>query len=117
MCEVLRYHAMQRPEQRAFVLLERGEREGESLTFAELDERARVIAHALHERGLAGERVILAYPSCVEFVAALFGCFYAGVTAIPSAVAGRGYGADRLRGILSDAGAAAILGRTPVTDQ
>ncbi|GAC1305161.1 MAG: fatty acyl-AMP ligase [Steroidobacteraceae bacterium] len=100
---------MQRPGQRAFVYLERGEREAASLTFAELHHRAGVIAAALHDRGLAGQRVILAYPTCLEFVATLFGCFYAGVIPIPSAVADRGYGADRLRAILSDAGAAAIL--------
>jgi acyl-CoA synthetase (AMP-forming)/AMP-acid ligase II len=115
--EVLRWQAARRPEQRAFVCLERGEREAGSLTFAQLNERARAIAQALIDRGLTGQTVILAYPSCLEFVAALFGCLFAGAIAIPSPVATRGYGAERLRAIASDAGASMILTLRSVRDQ
>jgi acyl-CoA synthetase (AMP-forming)/AMP-acid ligase II len=107
--EVLMWHALHRPDQRAFVYLERGEREAGSLTYAELDTRARTIAGALRSRGLVGRRAILAYPTSLEFVAALFGCLYAGVTAIPVPVASRGYAADRLRAILADGDAATVL--------
>jgi len=108
-CDVLRWRATQSPEQRAFVLLDRGERESGSLTFAELDARARVIAHALQDRALAGRPVVLAYPTCLEFIAAVFACTYAGAIAVPSPIATRGYGAERLKAILSDVGAATIL--------
>ncbi len=46
----------------AFSFLEDGEREGDRLTFAELDLRARAIGAFLAGAGLAGERVLLLYP-------------------------------------------------------
>jgi acyl-CoA synthetase (AMP-forming)/AMP-acid ligase II len=107
--EALIWQAAHRPEKRAFLFLERGERETESLTFGELDLRARAIAQALHDNKLRGQRVILAYPSCLEFVAALFGCFYAGAIAVPAPVASHGHSLARIRTILADAEAAAIL--------
>jgi acyl-CoA synthetase (AMP-forming)/AMP-acid ligase II len=107
--DVLIWQAKHRPDKRAFLHLERGERETESLTFSELHLRARAIAHALEENELAGRRVIVAYPSGLEFVAALFGCFYAGVTAVPVPVAGYGNSVARIRAIWSDAEAAAVL--------
>jgi acyl-CoA synthetase (AMP-forming)/AMP-acid ligase II len=107
--EILMWQARHRPDKRAFLHLERGERETQSLTFAELHLRAQAIAHALQKNELGGQRVILAYPSGLEFVAALFGCFYAGVVAVPVPVASYGNSAARLRAIWSDARAAAVL--------
>lgn len=107
--EVLAAHSRRTPDRRAVTMLDRGERESESLTFAQLDARARVVAHALLSHGLRGERVVLAYPTCVEFVAALFGCFYAGAIAVPSPMPRRGHAEARFAGILHDASAAAVL--------
>jgi acyl-CoA synthetase (AMP-forming)/AMP-acid ligase II len=107
--EVLIWQAKHRPDKRVLLYLERGEREIESLTFAELHLRAHAIAHALQENELGGRRVILAYPSGLEYVAALFGCFYAGVVAVPVPVASYGNSAARIRAIWSDAQAAAVL--------
>jgi acyl-CoA synthetase (AMP-forming)/AMP-acid ligase II len=107
--EVLIWQATHRPDKRVFLYLERGERETESLTFAQLHLRARAIAHALQDNELGGRRVILAYPSGLEYVAALFGCFYAGAIAIPVPVASYGNSVARIRAIWSDAEAAAVL--------
>jgi len=98
-----------RPDKRAFLYLERGEREGDSLTFAELHLRALAIADALQENELGGRRVILAYSGGLEYVAALFGCFYAGAIAVPVPVARYGNSAARIRAIWSDAKATAVL--------
>jgi acyl-CoA synthetase (AMP-forming)/AMP-acid ligase II len=107
--EILMWQATHRPDKRAFLHLERGERETQSLTFAELHLRAQAIAHALQKNELGGQRVILAYPSGLEYVAALFGCFYAGVVAVPVPVASYGNSAARIRAIWTDAQAAAVL--------
>jgi acyl-CoA synthetase (AMP-forming)/AMP-acid ligase II len=107
--EILIWQATHRPDKRAFLYLERGERETDSLTFAELHLRARAIADALQENELGGQRVILAYSSGLEFVAALFGSFYAGAIAVPVPVANYGNSAARIRAIWSDAKAAAVL--------
>ena len=107
--EVLAWWAKHRPDRRAFVFLERGEREAGSFTYAELDSRARVIARAVRDNGLVGQRVVLAYPTCLEFVAALFGCFFAGAIAVPAPVESHSRAASRLQGIRVDAAAAAVF--------
>src|SRR5579863_4985513 len=91
------------------MFLDRGERETDSFTFAELHRRAQAIAQVLLEKELGGRRVVLAYPSCLEFVAALCGCFYAGTVAVPAPVARYRNSLERIRTILRDAEAAAVL--------
>jgi acyl-CoA synthetase (AMP-forming)/AMP-acid ligase II len=55
-----------------------------ALTYGELDHQARAIAATLQAFGLAGERALLLYPPGLDYVAALFGCLYAGVVAVPA---------------------------------
>ena len=81
---VLGQHARQRPEQQAFVYLQDGQSDDQFVTYAQLDRRARAIAARLQEMGLAGQRVLLAYPHGLEFIAGFFGCLYAGCTAVPT---------------------------------
>jgi acyl-CoA synthetase (AMP-forming)/AMP-acid ligase II len=114
---VLHWQAARRPQKRAFVFLEGGEREAASLTYAELENRATALAQTLIERGLAGQRVVLAYPTCAEFVIALFGCFLAGVTAVPAPLAHRGSAFARVQAILSDSQAAAILSLSSLLEE
>src|SRR5258708_22121493 len=81
--EVLRYRALHQPEQRAFTFLENGEGESSHLTYGELDQRARSIGALLQGLKAAGERVLLLYPPGLDYVAAFFGCLYAGAIAVP----------------------------------
>ena len=81
--ELLRWRANQQPEESIYTFLTDGERQEESYTFAELDRRARIIGASLQEQTQAGERVLLIYPSGLDFIAAFFGCLYAGVIAVP----------------------------------
>ena len=76
----------------------------------ELDERARAVAVALDE----GEslRALLLYPPGLDFVAAFFGCLYAGVIAVPSyppAPSRPGRGQPRLQAILADCAPSVVL--------
>lgn len=58
--------------------------EGEQrITYAELDRRARAVGCMLAGQRLAGEPVLLLYPPGIDFIAAFFGCLYAGVIAVP----------------------------------
>src|SRR3954453_19182722 len=54
------------------------------LPYQRLDERARTIPAMLQAEAEAGERVLLLYPPGLEFVAAFFGCLYAGAIAVPA---------------------------------
>ena len=54
------------------------------LTPGALDTRARGIAARLQAVGAIGERVLLLYPPGLEYIAAFFGCLYAGAVAVPA---------------------------------
>jgi acyl-CoA synthetase (AMP-forming)/AMP-acid ligase II len=86
--EVLRWRAEQRPDQRLYSFLPSGECEGPDQihwTVGDLDVRARAIAAELQSRGLQGERVLLIFQMGLDYIAAFFGCLYAGVLAVPVA--------------------------------
>ena len=97
------------PHRTAFIFLAEGETETERLTFAELDRRARAIGQGLIERGLGGERILLLHPPGLDFVAAYFGCLYAGSVAVTGYPPRQNHHTDRLRAIVIDACPAAAL--------
>ncbi len=80
----LRAHAKERSDAIAFATLADGQSPQATLTYEQLDRRARAIAVHLQNQGLAGGRVVLAYPPGLEFIAAYFGVLYAGGVAVPS---------------------------------
>jgi pristinamycin I synthase-3/4 len=82
--DLLRSRAGEGPDLPLYTFLAEGEREAGALTRGALDGRARAIAAALQEAGLAGERALLLFPPGLDFVAAFFGCLYAGVVAVPA---------------------------------
>ncbi|MCB9680311.1 MAG: AMP-binding protein [Alphaproteobacteria bacterium] len=87
--DLLRLQAATRGDRAALTFLRDGDASAVTWTFAELDRRARAIATALQARVPAGERVMLLHPQGLEYVAALFGCMYAGVLAVPLQPPGR----------------------------
>jgi len=117
---LLRSRADQRPDARAYTFLVDGEREGASLTYAELDDRARAIAVELRRRGVQpGDRALLIYPPSLDFLPAFFGCLYAGVIAVPTyppqpAQATRTL--PRLLSIVGDADVSIVLSSSTVVD-
>lgn len=54
------------------------------ITYGELDRRARAVGRVLAGRQLAGAPVLLLYSPGIDYLAALFGCLYAGAIAIPA---------------------------------
>jgi acyl-CoA synthetase (AMP-forming)/AMP-acid ligase II len=97
----------------AYTFLIDGEREGDTLTYGELDRRARSIAVLLAARGVrAGDRALLLYPPGLDFIPAFFGCLYAGVVAVPSYPPSPGQVAralPRLLAVAADAEASVVL--------
>ena len=81
--ELLRRRALQQPEHRAYTYLVDGEIEAAHLTYAALDRQARAIGALIQSCSASGERALLLYPTGLEFIAAFFGCLYAGVIAVP----------------------------------
>ncbi len=82
--DVLRTHADARPDAFAFGFLSDGQAVSAQLTYAQLDEQARVIGATLQQLTKPGDRAILLYQPGLEFVVAFLGCQYAGVVAVPA---------------------------------
>ncbi|MCW7541683.1 fatty acyl-AMP ligase [Aquabacterium sp. A7-Y] len=81
--ERLRAYVSQAGDRRAFVCLGEDNVEEETLTYRELDRRARALAVRLAATAGAGERALFLFPTCLSFVVAFFACLYAGVVAVP----------------------------------
>ena len=105
----LAYWAAHKPDDTAFVFLPEGELEEQRITYVELHARARAIADRLLTLNLQGQRALLLYPPGLEFIAALFGCFYAGVVAVPAYPPRRNRNMLRIQAIADDARASAAL--------
>jgi len=81
--DLLRDRTQQRPDLRVCTFLVDGEAKEVSLTYAELETRARAIAAELQSRHGRGDRALLLYPPGLEYIAAFLGCLYAGLVAVP----------------------------------
>src|SRR5688500_17203661 len=105
MAELLRRRAGERPHQTAFTFLPDGERTAGSetrWTYAELDRRATAIAAALSRQAAVGDRAVLVFPPGLDFIAAFFGCMYAGVLPVPATYPKPRRASSRLDAIVAD---------------
>src|SRR5262245_31255670 len=106
----LHRRALEQPEQIAYTFLSYGgESESESITYKELDLWARTISDTLHRRGAAGKPVLLFFPSGLEYIAAYFGCLYAGSIAVPAYVPQSARALPRIQAIVDDSQAEFVL--------
>lgn len=77
------------------------------LTYREVDEQARRLAHHLTQRGIGpGDRVAVACPNLVEFPVAYYGILKAGAVVVPMNVLMK---ADEIRYYLTDSSAKALI--------
>ena len=107
--DLLGQRAQYQSDQTAYVFLADGEVETAQISYGELDRQAQAIAAELQKRCRPGERALLLYPSGLEFIAAFFGCLYAGVIAVPVAVPRRHQHLARWQAIATDAQATLVL--------
>ena len=80
----LQRRAAQTPDQVALRFLAESAEQNVVLSYRDLDSRARTIAAALQANAELGDRAVLLFPSGPDYVAAFFGCLYAGVIAVPA---------------------------------
>ncbi|HJS07862.1 MAG TPA: aminotransferase class I/II-fold pyridoxal phosphate-dependent enzyme, partial [Pirellulales bacterium] len=112
--DLLRHRSAHLGHDRAFIYLVDGENEEVQLSYRELDRQARAIGGRLQSLGLTGERALLLYPAGLEFIAAFFGCLYAGVVAVPAYPPRRNRTMERIEAIATDAQAKIALTTTEV---
>ena len=82
--DVLRNRAMEQPHQTVYNFLVDGETEEISLTYGQLEQKAKAIAAYLQSVCSPQDRVLLLFPAGLDYITAFFGCLYAGVIAIPA---------------------------------
>jgi acyl-CoA synthetase (AMP-forming)/AMP-acid ligase II/acyl carrier protein len=107
--EVLQSYARSHPNDVPFTFLADGEKDEQHLSYASFDEKARKIGASLQQNGLEGERVLLLFPQSLEYLIALFGCFYAGVVAVPAYPPRNNRNLQRLLAIMENCDAGHIL--------
>ncbi|MFJ4114503.1 non-ribosomal peptide synthetase [Pseudomonas sp. NPDC089758] len=103
--QALAQRAAQTPDRIALRFLADAPGEQAVLSYRDLDLRARTIAAALQSRAAFGDRAVLLFPSGPDYVAAFFGCLYAGVIAVPAypPESSRQHHQERLLSIIDDA--------------
>ncbi|WP_019504308.1 fatty acyl-AMP ligase [Pleurocapsa sp. PCC 7319] len=99
--ELLSYRAQNQPDYTTYTFLQHGE-EVNRLTYFALDRQARAIAASLQSMEATSKRALLLYPPGLEFIAAFFGCLYAGVVAVPAYPPRRNQNLSRLLSIMED---------------
>ncbi|MBI3837083.1 MAG: aminotransferase class I/II-fold pyridoxal phosphate-dependent enzyme [Planctomycetia bacterium] len=107
--DLLRHRASHQAHDRAFTYLVDGETDELHWTYQELDRQARAVAGRLQGMGLEGQRALLLYPAGLDFIAAFFGCLYAGVVAVPAYPPRRNRSLSRIEAIADDAQARIAL--------
>ncbi|MGC1376181.1 MAG: HAD-IIIC family phosphatase [Anaerolineales bacterium] len=106
--DLLRWRAREDARRLAYVFVAGGA-DTARLTYEDLDRRSRAIGGFLQSLGGTGSRVLLLYPPGLDYIAAFFGCLYAGAVAIPSYPPRLNRPDARLQGIVSDSQAGIAL--------
>src|SRR5262245_19786330 len=101
--DVLHSRADHQPDRTAFLFLQDGEAVTASLTYETDPRQARAIAAHLQSMEPPVGQALLLYPSGLEFIAALWGCLYAGVAAVPMQPPRPKQSLARLQAIVADA--------------
>ncbi len=106
---LLTHRAKHQPLEIAFTFLNYGETESTSLTYAELHRAACSLAVRLQTLNLVGERALILHQPGFNYLIALFGCWYAGVVAVPAYPPRNQRNAGRIQSIGVDAQVSAVF--------
>src|SRR5262245_29362793 len=99
---LLRARATLEPDRFAYHFLSNSGNQEASLTYQELDRRARAIAAQLQVNHAAGERALLLFQPGFDYLAAFFACLYAQVIAVPGNPPRRAGPSSRLQAIVEN---------------
>lgn len=101
--ELLHYRSDHQGQQRAFLFLEDGEQQYVEITYQQLEQKAIALALHLQSMNLSEKKALLLFPSCLEYIIAIFGCMYANVLSIPAYPPQKGQNLSRIEAIAFDA--------------
>ena len=112
---ILQMRAIETPDETAYIFLRDGEDDEERITYAELDKAANLIAHRLLAMNMKGERALMLFPPGLEFVKSLFGCFYAGVIAVPAYPPRKNRSLERIKILVVDSGSRVVISTADIS--
>lgn len=115
--ELLQQRADQEANRKTYRFLIDGEAQIESVSNHDLDLQARYIGARLQELGVGGARVLLVFQPGLAYIAAFFGCLYAGAIAVPIYPPRPNRSLDRLVKIIADAQPTVALSTQPLLDR
>jgi 8-amino-7-oxononanoate synthase len=82
--DLLRFRAETSPDRIVYRFLPGDNKAEQRITYRELDRRAKALSVRVSETAKRGDRALLLIPPGLDYVAAYFGCMYAGVIAVPA---------------------------------
>jgi amino acid adenylation domain-containing protein len=115
--ELLRSKAQSEAHRKLYTFLPDGPTSEHSLTFTELDQRARAIGARLQSAGAARQQVLLLFPPGLDYIAAFFGCLYAEAVAVPAYPPRQNRNLERLKAVAFDARPIVVLTTQAVLSQ
>jgi acyl-CoA synthetase (AMP-forming)/AMP-acid ligase II len=107
--DLLQLRAGQQSDTLAYRFIQDNDSDVVTITYSELDRRARAIGAWLESFSGRGERALLLYPPGLDYIAAFFGCLYAGVTAVPAYPPRLNRPVPRIQSIVADSRASFAL--------
>lgn len=113
--EVLDYWAEKQPNKELLRFYPSGEGDYQSLSYQQFRQRCVSIARQL--QAFKGQRALLFYHSGVEFLEALYACFYAGVIGAPAYPPRRNHKINRLQSLVENCQPAVVLSTTQIAEQ
>ena len=115
--DLLETRASEEPSSKpAYIFLEDGETSEQRISYPEMDLRARAVASLLMSMTTPGDRVMIIYPPGIDYIAAFFGCLYAGVVAVPAYPPAGKRGWPRLQAIIADCDSTIALTDTKIAE-
>lgn len=114
--DLLEHRSCYQTHQIAYQFLGDGEQVTETLTYGELSAQAKRIARYLQTQSEPGSRVLLLFPSGLDFIQSFFACLYAGMIAVPAYAPTHNHNQGRLDAIVEDAQARIALTTTALKD-
>ncbi len=99
-----------------YYYLDDGLNETSRITFREMNARAKSIAATLQKDFRKGDRALMLFPSGIEFIVSLFGCFYSGITGVPAYPPRKNRMFARFESIVNDCSPSLIITTARIRD-
>ena len=111
---ILQYRALHTPDETAYIFLRDGDEDEERISYEELYRSALTIAGQLLASGKRGGLALMLFAPGLEFVKSLYGCFYAGVIAVPAYPPRKNRSLDRIKTLVLNSGSEIVLTTTDI---